>query len=61
MSYFEGRKNAYATAEELRVALEREKMDYNVNTVPVVAAQTTQKYLSGKKVKKLSKSYIQER
>ncbi|MDY5859647.1 MAG: 4-hydroxy-3-methylbut-2-enyl diphosphate reductase [Eubacteriales bacterium] len=49
MSYFEGRKNAYATAEELRVALEREKMDYNVNTVPVVAAQTTQKISEWKK------------
>ncbi len=49
MSYFEGRKNAYATAEELSAALQREKMYYNVKTTPIVAAQTTQKISEWKK------------
>ena len=43
VSYFVGESFVYATAEELQNAIDDKIIPNNVNTAPVVAAQTTQK------------------
>lgn len=53
MSYFNGRKNAYATSDELLTALENEKMDKSVKCAQIVVAQTTQNTAEWKKSLKI--------
>ena len=43
VSYFDGRSFVCSTADELEKAIENKIIPNNVNTVPIVAAQTTQK------------------
>ena len=43
VSYFDGESFVYSTADELEKAIENKIIPNNVNTVPLVAAQTTQK------------------
>ena len=53
MSYFTGEKHAYATAGELLSAIENKEMVKDVNTVQIMAAQTTQNVSEWKKSLKI--------
>ena len=43
VSYFDGKSYVFSTADELREAIEKRILPKNDNTVPIIAAQTTQK------------------